>query len=62
MKVRITYRTECIIEAESLAEAKVIWNTTDVVPKDTENAKFGYIDTVSVETDENKEACYGRHS
>lgn len=49
MKVRITYRTECMIEAESLTEAKSIWENVRVVPRDTANAKFNYIETVSVE-------------
>lgn len=49
MKVRITYRTECMIEAETLAEAKSIWRKATVVPKDTDNVKFEYIEEVSVE-------------
>lgn len=49
MKVRITFRTECMIEAESLAEAKSIWESTKAVPRDTKNAKFEYIETVSIE-------------
>ena len=49
MKVRITFRTECNIEAESLAEAKAIWESVKVVPRDTKNAKFEYIETVSIE-------------
>ena len=49
MKVRITYRTECMIEAESLAEAKSIWESVTAVPRDTKNAKFEFIETVSVE-------------
>ena len=49
MNVRITFRTECNIEAESLAEAKEIWVNTKVVPRDTKNAKFEFVETVSVE-------------
>ena len=49
MKVRITYRTECMIEAESLAEAKSIWESVTAVPRDTKDAKFEFIETVSVE-------------
>ena len=49
MKVRITFRTECMIEAESLAEVKSIWERVKVVPRDTKNAKFEFIETVSIE-------------
>ena len=49
MKVRITFRTECVIEAETLAEAKSIWERIKVVPRGAKNAKFEYIETLSVE-------------
>lgn len=49
VRVRITYRSECFIEADSLAKAKEIWESTKCVPENTENASFEFIEMVSCE-------------
>jgi len=49
MKVRVSYRVECTIEADDIKRAKEIFESADVVPMDTPEAEFYFVEIMSVE-------------